>query len=348
MSPSDIDSTIHISDEITSSEITVLQVVSKICDRLDCCLDKRGPVIQINDELLWNAVAQLKYKGTRLRLITEITKENLAYCKTIMRYFDVGHIDSVKGNFGIVDGNEYLGNILPMDKDSQTNLIHINLRSFVETQQYLFDMLWSKAIPAKDKIKEIELGLDKEFIETISDATEIKKLIFNLLRSATYEILVLFSSVNSFYRSEREGILDVLREAVERGVNVRVLAPTEDDTIKDITHKKLVQRQKQIHIQYIRKPLQNKIITIIIDQILSLSIEINDDAQKDFEKSTGTATYSNVDSTVSSCASIFESIWIQSELDKQNKIKQVYFQVFNGYELKDETYERTWWNNKAK
>ena len=341
------DSSIHISAGIDNSESTALQIISKIWDRLDCCFDKRGPAVHVNNELLWNAVAQLKYKGTKLRLITEITKENLAYCKTMMRYFDVRHMDSVKGNFGIADGNEYLGNILPMDDDSKTQLIHINLKSFVETQQYLFDIIWNKAIPAKEKIKEIELGLDKEFIETIRDSSEIKKLIFKILRSATYEILILFSSVNSFYRSEQEGVLDVLRESVERGVNVRLLVPAEDDAIKDITQKKLKQRQKEIHIQYIRKPLQSKIITIIIDQTLSLSVEINDDTQQTFEKSSGIATYSNSESMVSSCASIFEGIWIQSELDKQNKIKQVYFQVFNDYDLKDESYNRTWKNMKT-
>jgi hypothetical protein len=38
--------------------------------------------------------------------------------------------------------------------------------------------------------------------------------------------------------------------------------------------------------------------------------------------------------------SIFETLWIQSELDKQNKIKQAYFQMFKGLKLKDETYSR--------
>jgi len=343
--PKDVDSSIRVDTGINSEDM-VLQIILKTLDRLDCCFDKRGPAIQISSELLWNAVAQLKYKGTKLRLITEITKENIVYCKTMIRYFDVRHIDSVKGNFGIVDGNEYLGNILPIDADSKTQRIHIKIRSFVETQQYFFDTLWNNAIPAKEKIKEIELGLDKEFIETIKDPFEITKLIVKLCRSATYEILVLFSSGNSFYRSERGIILGVLRESVERGVNVRLLVPTEENTVKDIIQDKPKQRQKQMHIQYIRKPLQSKIMTVVIDQMLSLSIEINDDSEEILEKSIGSATYSNNEYTVSSCASIFESLWIRSELDKQNKIKQVYFQVFNGYELKDENYERTWQNKK--
>jgi hypothetical protein len=46
--------------------------------------------------------------------------------------------------------------------------------------------------------------------------------------------------------------------------------------------------------------------------------------------------------TVSSCISIFETLWIQSELDKENKITQAYFQMFKGLKLKDELYERRW------
>jgi hypothetical protein len=56
----------------------------------------------------------------------------------------------------------------------------------------------------------------------------------------------------------------------------------------------------------------------------------------------GMATCSNSESTVSSNVSIFETLWIQSELDNQNRIKQVYFQLFKGFKLKDENYNRTW------
>jgi hypothetical protein len=330
-----------------NSEELALQIISKIKEKLDCCYDKNGPSAQIGSEPLWNAIAQLKYKGTKLRLITEITKENIAYCKTMMRYFDVRHIDGVKGNFGISDGVEYIGNMLAFDGKPGTQLIHMNDKPFIELQQFLFDTLWNKAIQAREKIKEIELGLDKEFVETIRNPLEIQQLVHNLLKSATYEILILFSSINSFYRAKQENILEMLKESVERGVNVRLLAPAEDDAIKEISEKKLKERRKQIYIQHIRKPLQTNIITIIIDQSISLSIEINDDTKETLRESTGLATYSNSESNVSSCASIFESLWIQSELDKQNKIKQVYFQVFKGFGLKDETYKRSWQNENS-
>ncbi|MFI5407248.1 MAG: hypothetical protein ACHQ1D_12160, partial [Nitrososphaerales archaeon] len=54
------------------------------------------------------------------------------------------------------------------------------------------------------------------------------------------------------------------------------------------------------------------------------------------------STYSNSSATINSCVSIFESLWIQTELDSQKRIKQVYFQLFKGFKLKDENYDRQW------
>ena len=72
----------------------------------------------------------------------------------------------------------------------------------------------------------------------------------------------------------------------------------------------------------------------MVDQSTSLAIEISDDTKETFEEATGSAIYSNSQMTVSSCMTIFETLWIQSELDKQNRIKQAYFQMFKGLKLK--------------
>ncbi len=345
-SPEGLDSKELETKNKTDSEESLNQIISQSNEKLDFCFDKAGPLAQINNELLWNMIAQLKYKGIKLRLITEITKENVTYCKTMMRYFDLRHIDAVKGNFGISDQNEYVGNILNGKPDDK--LVHVSVKSFIELQQYLFDNLWNKAIPAKERINEIELGLDKEFLETINDPQETKKVFLNLLNSAIYEILVLYSTANSFYRAENEGILHALKEAVTRGVNVRLLVPGDDDIKKEITEKNLKEKRNQIHTQYIRKPLQTSIITLIVDQTVSLSIEITDDTKNEFNQSAGSAVFSNTNSTVSSCASMFERLWIQSELDKQNEIKQAYFQAFKGLKWNDEVYQKQWKNTETK
>ena len=48
-----------------------------------------------------------KTRGTILRFITEITKDNISYCKQIMENVELRHLDGVKGNFGVSD-TEYI------------------------------------------------------------------------------------------------------------------------------------------------------------------------------------------------------------------------------------------------
>ena len=50
-------------------------------------------------------------------------------------------------------------------------------------------MLWHKAVPAKQRIKEIEQGLKGEFIETIKDPYGTQ-IFSNILKSANEEILI--------------------------------------------------------------------------------------------------------------------------------------------------------------
>jgi two-component system, OmpR family, sensor histidine kinase VicK len=56
----------------------------------------------------------------------------------------------------------------------------------------------------------------------------------------------------------------------------------------------------------------NRLTMVIIDNELSLVIE-----EKKYEDPVGIATYSNSESTVLSYASIFENLWIQSEIKQQ-------------------------------
>ena len=98
----------------------------------------------------------------------------------------------------------------------------------VDIQQYLFDNLCNKAITAREKIKEIEKGIRNDFTDTINEPAEIRKIVNNQLLSARGEILLLFSSSNSFYRAKYDGMLNLLRE-VPNDVTVKVLIEAGDD-----------------------------------------------------------------------------------------------------------------------
>ncbi|HEX6378454.1 MAG TPA: hypothetical protein VFZ60_05175 [Nitrososphaeraceae archaeon] len=288
----------------------------------------------MNAKPIVDAIIDLKKRGIKTRLITEITRDNLDACKEIMKITTaVRHLDEVKGNFSISDESIYeatmIGNFLIPDRVSpsvlsskleqnsqeaklSTQSIYSTVKAFVGQQQYFFEMLWRRAIPAKQRIKEIEEGLKREFIETIQDPTEIQSLVLKVISSAVDEIDVLLSTPNSFKRYEREGIIDVLtRRANEDNLKVRILVDRNNEIQETIN--RLTKKYLQITIRNLEKSVQTKVNTIVADKELSLVIELKDDFQQNSNEAIGLATYSNSESTVLSYASIFETLWVQSK-----------------------------------
>jgi len=92
-------------------------------------------------------------------------------------------------------------------------IIYSNVRAILEQHKYLFETLWNKAIPADQKIKEIEEGVIPSFIDTIADPNGIQKTIFDLIQTADHEILITFPRANAFHRQERLGVIKLLEEA---------------------------------------------------------------------------------------------------------------------------------------
>ena len=101
--------------------------------------------------------------------------------------------------------------------ESLSQVIYSNVEEIVEQQQYFFDTIWNNAMPARRRIKEIEEGLKREFIDTIKDSNEIEKTTFQLLRSATEEILILFSEASAFRRyQEYTEMLQLIKKSFIR------------------------------------------------------------------------------------------------------------------------------------
>ncbi len=83
-----------------------------------------------------------------------------------------------------------------------TQVIYSNVKEVIEHGQYIFDTLWSTAIPAEHKIREIEEGVVPETIESIRDPTKLQNRMVDMLNIAREEILVVFSSASAFHRQK--------------------------------------------------------------------------------------------------------------------------------------------------
>jgi len=289
------------------------------------------PPLAILIEPIKKAFLDAKSRGVRLRYLTEITKDNIDYCKVLTTIVDdLRHLDGIKGNF-MISETEYLAPLVLYEKGKvASQVIYSNAEEIVEQQQYIFDTLWRKAIPAEQKIREVEEGIEPEIIETIRDPVEIQMLGFELIKSAAYEILVIFSTANAFHRQERAGAMELFKEAAAaegRRVKIRILTPM-DDIIKEKAQKFKEQQQQydqQIDIRNIESLLQTKVTILLVDMKFSLTVELKDDTKETSYEAIGLATYSNSKPTVLSYVTIFDTLWKQ--VDLYGELRDLYEQL---------------------
>src|ERR671930_741290 len=71
---------------------TVLQFLNETNIKIDACIDQTRPSLVINIAVLKEAFIDAKKRGVDLRYITEITKDNLSYCKELMSMVGEQHL----------------------------------------------------------------------------------------------------------------------------------------------------------------------------------------------------------------------------------------------------------------
>jgi two-component system, OmpR family, sensor histidine kinase VicK len=207
--------------------------------------------------IIKNERLKAKKRGVNFRYVTEITKDNISYCKELSEFAEVRHLNEVKGNFEVSKngikggkGGEYIGTATLQEAEPVAQLIYSNVKEIVEQQQFVFDTLWNKAIPFQVRVKEIEEGIKPESIEIIVNPKEALEAEYRLLKSAKQEVQMIFSTVNTFLLQERQlGITQILSNLSENGVRVRVLTPMDNDVKELVSNLKNKQEKERYHHQ---------------------------------------------------------------------------------------------------
>jgi nitrogen-specific signal transduction histidine kinase len=299
-----------------------LQAISTCNQTEDLCIDSKGLAAFLRIESMRKACYDLKEREGKIRFITEITRENLICCKEVLNFAQLQHLEGIKPNFGIHDGIEYTASA-PLKEGTPApvmpRLIYSNVKEIVELHQYLFETLWDKAIPAEQKIREIEEGVKPDIIEPLRNPLEIQNLHINLIKSSRNEIMLIIPTTNAIRRHASVGILQLLIEsAIHMKVKIRILAPLNRAVEQEING--LVPlSHPQIQVRDIETSSGPKSTVLIVDRKESLITEVKEDSKETFSDAIGLSTYSNSRSTVLSYVSIFEAFWIQSELYKKVK-----------------------------
>ena len=298
-------------------------------DHMNICADYTWPSVAMGVEVFKKGLYELKKRNVKSRFVTDITKDNIKYCKELMQISELRHLDGIKGNFAISEKG-YTASATMQEAALLQQVIYSNVRSILDQQQYVFETLWSKAKPAEQKIREIEEGIDlgeTEIIQVIQNPKKILELFINMIKSAKSEILLMLPTINAFLREERIGAIELLKKsAAEYNVNVRIITPSNDDVEKILQNiaSVAVRREQQenqkkgfevqrSNIQF-KETAMTTVTILVVDKRESLVMEKTDDSKETFIEAIGLSTYSTSEPAVISYLSIFEGFWKQAKL----------------------------------
>jgi two-component system sensor histidine kinase VicK len=304
---------------------TLLQIFSNAQYRIDICGNSKFP----SKVLTFHSVGDLiiaasRRKTTRQRYIFEITKENLKYCKNLMKLIEIRHLEENEANFA-VNEIECLG-FVTMQRES-LQATYSNNKEIVEQQHSVFEALWNKAIPAETRILEIENDIKPEFLEVISDRKKATEIYIDLAKSVEKEALLLFANSKAIIRADRLGVLDCLINASKnKGALVKIISPITEE------NSQIVERtcEKAPDIKILNGGSSHSGL-LVVDSAKFIRFGLKEPKAEEFSEAIGFVEYSNSKVGVYSARSFFELLWnehIQYEkLKEADKMKNEFINV---------------------
>jgi CheY-like chemotaxis protein len=164
-------------------------------------------------------------KGLKVYMITEITKDNMFYCKQVLLNSGVQlrHLDGVQHNFAVWDAKHLVEGIqTPSDSFSMGACLYSNLSQIVDKNQYLFDHLWGISIPGDQKIKELESNTIPSRVSIISGEDEIFQTMQGMIQGAHAYLDACIVPPYSINLSSPE-LLQAMVGMISRGIHSKIL-----------------------------------------------------------------------------------------------------------------------------
>lgn len=283
------------------------------------CVEKTIPAFSV-DEKLWWGYLDGKARGARIRYITEITKDNIVHCKKMMEAAELRHLDGLRCSFAVSESEC----VNALNHDTSTppqfkHLVYSNVAELVKQQQNIFDAFWINAIPAEQKIQEIE-GVEPDVIEIIQNRERVELLLLSRIENAKSEILAAISSFSFLSHLANAGIVDKMEQARSNGARIMMICPNLPDDYKtnssnyneeyDNKNKEILTLvadiRKHAQVQGISGAIKGSVFVFDCNEILATG-----DNEKGIE---GFALFSNSRSIVINYSSLFESFWNEKEV----------------------------------
>ena len=196
--------------------------MSNAKEKMDIYFDHRAPSIVVEIEEYKNGYIDIRRRGGKIRAFTEVTKENVQHCKELMRLVDeLRHLGGVKGGLAVSE-SEYMATTVLQQAQPLTQVIYSNVKEVVEQGQYIFDTLWSTAVPAEQRIREIEEGVIHKETRIIEEPDEIVQEIARLTANSNelYTCITpggLLYSYNYFFEIKKK-LMEKYKKGEHKGI----------------------------------------------------------------------------------------------------------------------------------
>jgi sugar-specific transcriptional regulator TrmB/predicted transcriptional regulator len=192
----------------------------------------------------------------QLKILTEITLENLKIVERMNKRFNAGRedvechhlrMDSKRfPSFVIKDDEEALlystsGDAAPMLTLDEEGL-WINDRMFISVLKGFFTQMWQTSVDASQRIEELKTGIPARETTVIRDPEEALEKVLKVLESAKENVFAITSSQGINNIAEN----DIFAKHCGRGVKCRLMAPLDFDNLE--AAKKLSRNYEVKHV----------------------------------------------------------------------------------------------------
>jgi sugar-specific transcriptional regulator TrmB len=221
----------------------ILQMINETKSQLSTVSTVQGLLRADQFGLLDAAFDHPLKSQVQFRFLTELSQQNVNSIKTLLKRKPRARVN-FKGrnpNLGlrlsprmvIRDEEEILLFITPRTNVSSTardeTCLWTNGKTLVQSFSAVFENLWTNSTDINEKIAEIETGKPTPTARVISDLRTARKTYDELMNSAEKEIILMTSSKGLI---ESWKSIPLLKERIERGVSVKIMAPIIKDNLQ--------------------------------------------------------------------------------------------------------------------
>lgn len=193
------------------------------------------PSLAISIKQIKDAFLSTKRRGVKLRYITEINYQNLEDCKALHGIVDeLRHLDGVKTNF-MISEEEYLAPLIQEKSEAiASEHIYSNVVQIVEHGRCIFDTLWSKSIPAEERMRQLQEEAIHEETKIVDNRDEIIKHMIHLSEvSSGLSVVSNHGGMQLTYNTFLEQCKNILeKQRKGEGEGIRWIMRIEKDSVK--------------------------------------------------------------------------------------------------------------------